>query len=567
MCLADHSFTTSVDETDTNFFIMKNIKAFLLLSFCIVFYNNAVAQFNQQYFEKVLAEYYEADEPGVTLLVAQKGKILYKGGRGMANMELQVPLQSNHVLRLGSITKQFTSVAILMLMEEGKLGLQDDITKFLPDYPTLGKTITIEHLLTHTSGIQSMTDMSGFFDNVRNDMTTDEMLASFQNEPMNFEPGESFRYNNSGYFLLGVIIEKISGMTYADFIQKRIFDKVGMKDSYYGNAGQIIPRRASGYERNADGYENAPYLSMTIPYAAGSLLSTVEDLYKWHKAVFSYQLISKASLNQAHTIYIPKDGTNPNYGYGWGIADFFGQKMIGHSGGINGFITNELYLPAEDVFVAAFSNGGDNPNRMTERIAAELIGEYTVKSTIVMTSEQLKEYEGVFAIQDSPHERVIRVEGNHLTSMRTGSELFHIFPFEKDKFYFKKSLTIFEFKRDEIGKIVGMLAHRQEGKPGIAKKTGQPKEQKIVQLDEKTMKQYVGEYKMEAGFVITVVFENNNLFAAPPGEPKLKLNASSKTSFFLKEMDANVTFEKGDKGAFSIMNLDQGGRKMKGIKK
>jgi len=278
MCLAEILLTMPVVNTGTKFIIMKNIKAFLLLFMCFVFSNNVDAQFDQKYFKKILAEYYNADEPGATLLVAQKGTILYAGGRGLANMELQIPLESNHVLRLGSITKQFTAVAILMLMEEGKLSLQDDITKFIPDYPTLGKTITIEHLLTHTSGIQSMTDMPGFMDNIRNDMTTDEMLDYFKNEPMNFEPGETFRYNNSGYFLLGVIIEKVSGMTYAEFIQKRIFDKVGMKDSYYGDAEQIIPMRASGYERTPDGFINAPYLSMTIPYAAGSLLSTVEDI-------------------------------------------------------------------------------------------------------------------------------------------------------------------------------------------------------------------------------------------------------------------------------------------------
>ena len=546
---------------------MKNIKVFLLLLMCVIFSNNAFAQFNQQYFEKVLADFYQANEPGATLLVAQKGKILFKGAKGMANMELQIPLQSNHVLRLGSITKQFTAVAILMLMEEGKLGLQDDLTKFIPDYPTLGKTITIEHLLTHTSGIQSMTEMPDFLDIIRNDMTTDEMLDYFKNKPMNFEPGESHLYNNSGYFLLGVIIEKISGMTYAEFIQKRIFDKVGMKQSYYGNAEQIIPMRASGYERGPDGFINAPYLSMTIPYAAGSLLSTVEDLYKWNKAVFGYQLISKASVDKAITIFVPRDGTQPNYGYGWGVAEFFGEKMVGHSGGINGFITNALYLPKEDIFVASFSNGGANPIRMTERIAANLIGKYTVKSMMAMTPQQLKEYEGVFAIQDSPHKRVIRVEGDHLSSMRTGSELFHLFPYEKDKFYFKHSLTTFEFKRDDKGEIVGMLAHRQHGAPGIAKKTGQPKEQKTVQLDSKILKQYVGEYEIQPGVAIKVSLENNNLYAAPPGEPKIKLNAESEASFFLKEIDAKITFEKDDTGVFSIMNINQGGKKMVGKRK
>ena len=227
------------------------------------------------------------NEPGLAVIVVRKGEILHRAAYGMANVELGVALQPDHVLRIGSVTKQFTSAAIMMLAEEGKLAVTDPITKFLPDYPTQGKTITVEHLLTHTSGIQSYTDMPKWRNMFRQDMSLTELIDLFKNEPMQFEPGARWRYNNSGYILLGAIIEKVSGKKYADFVQERIFTPLGMKDTRYDVTEQVIPRRAAGYVKTGERIVNAPYLSMTQPYAAGSLISTVDDLSKWDAAIES----------------------------------------------------------------------------------------------------------------------------------------------------------------------------------------------------------------------------------------------------------------------------------------
>ena len=261
------------------------------------------AVLSAQEYQELLEEHFDKDGPGASILVAKKGKIVYQGGVGKANLELDIPIEAKHVHRLGSITKQFTAVAILMLLEEGKLDLQDSITQHIPDYPMQGHTITIEHLLTHTSGIRSMTSMPGFFANAHKDMSTTEMMDYFRNEPMDFEPGEEYRYNNSGYYLLGVIIENISGMTYANFIQKNIFDVVGMKNSYYGDFQRIIANRSTGYQKQGDEYVNAPYLSMTLPYSAGSLLSNVSDLYKWNRALLTDRLLKRETLEKAYTSY------------------------------------------------------------------------------------------------------------------------------------------------------------------------------------------------------------------------------------------------------------------------
>lgn len=529
-------------------FIMKNLKtALLLMVTFLMFHSNANAQLNNSQskalIKKELQNHFQSDEPGVTLIVAKKGEIVFSGAAGMANLELNVPMKANNVLRIGSITKQFTAIAILMLQEQGKLSIQDDISKFLPSYPTKDKKITIEHLLTHTSGIRSYTSLPGFMQKIRDDKSTSEMLDVFKDKDMLFDPGTEFSYNNSGYFLLGVIIEKVSGMTYEDFIEKNIFEKIGMKNSYYGRADQIIPNRASGYELENGEIINAPYLSMTIPYAAGSLLSTVEDLYKWNQAVHKYQLVKKASLDKAITSYVLKNGESTDYGYGWGVNSFYGGKTIQHSGGINGFTTNVMYLPEQDIFIAAFSNGKD-PSFFTQLIAAKMIGKYPITEKKSLNSELLADYVGIYQVENSKDKRTIKIKDGHLTSFRTGGNLLNLYSYDKDKFYFEKSLDIFEFKRNKEGKVVGIIASLPSGKTGRAFKTDEkPVERKEVKLDHKTLQKYVGVFEIGPGFALDFSIENNSLWLIAPGEPKLQVFAEGDHKFFLKDVDAHLEFK------------------------
>ena len=305
-------------------------------------------------FDKMLSEKFKPGETGCAALVAKNGQIIYKKAFGMANLELNVAMQPDMVFRIGSITKQFTAVAILQLMEQGKLSLQDDITKFIPDYPTQAYTITIEHLLTHTSGIKSYTSTADYLKSARTDLKPEELIALFRNQPMEFAPGTKWNYNNSGFFLLGYIIEKVSGKTYAEYIQDNFFTPLGMTGSCYGSDTKIIKNRAYGYQPGKDGVENAEYLSMLLPYAAGSIQSTVEDLFKWNQAVHSYKLVKKETLDKAFTEYKLTNGKGTSYGYGWALSQIQGSPTIEHGGGINGYLTSGIYLPQEDVFVALF---------------------------------------------------------------------------------------------------------------------------------------------------------------------------------------------------------------------
>lgn len=400
-------------------------------------------------YEEVLTSAYPADEPGAAALVARNGEVEFLGASGMANLELGVPLTPDMVFEIGSITKQFTAVAIMMLVEEGKISLDDPMTQFLPDYPDYGDAVTIEHLLTHTSGIVSYTGIPNYFDQeIRKDLTVPELIDVFDDLPVEFEPGERFAYNNSGYVLLGAIIESASGMTYADFLQERIFDRLGMKDSYYGSHRRVIPRRAAGYGGEPGAWANAAFLSMTQPYSAGALMMTVEDLCRWNQALYGGELISEESLERMTTPYVLNNGNSSGYGYGLAPRDLRGRRAIGHGGGINGYVTDAFYLPDEDVFVAVFSNSTGSvagPNLVSGKLGAIAIGDpYPVWKEIVLDEATLQRFAGVYQIDENT-QRVVTVEDGQLYTQRSGGAKLRAYPSSENHFFYKHSLSHFEF--------------------------------------------------------------------------------------------------------------------------
>ncbi|HRH64680.1 MAG TPA: serine hydrolase domain-containing protein [Bacteroidia bacterium] len=424
-------------------------------------------------FDKMLSEQYKSNETGATALVARNGRILYKKAFGMANLEYAIPMQVDNVFRIGSITKQFTAVVILQLMEQGKLNLQDDITRFIPDYPTHGHTITIEHLLTHTSGIRSYTDMKDFEEKMSLDLKPGELINHFKNEPMEFAPGTKWNYSNSGYFLLGYIIEKITGKTYAHYVEENIFKPLGMTNSLYGSDSKIVKYRAGAYDKDSIGFVNAPPISMTQPYSAGSIQSTVEDLFKWHQAVHSCQLVKKESLDKAFTKYTLTDGTETDYGYGWYLDNVQERPTIEHGGGINGFLTQSIYLPKEDVFVAVFSNCNCNPpDVIGAKIAALTIGKPYEYKEIPIENTVLKGYTGVYE-NVKGEQRLISLSENQLYSQRSGSTKYKVNAYQKDKFFFESMMTTIEFSRNDTGEIEKLQIKGRQGNE-VWKKTNKP---------------------------------------------------------------------------------------------
>lgn len=323
--------------------------------------------------DSLITSKFKPENPGAVFLAVKKGKVVYRKAFGMADLEMNIKMKPEFVFEIGSMTKQFTAVCILMLAEQGKLKLEDEITKFIPDYPTNGNVITLHHLLTHTSGIKDFTSMKSIKDIARRDLPPKELVDFFKNEPIDFKPGEQYKYCNSGYVLLGYIIEMVSGQAYEEFITQNIFKKTGMDNSYYASHDKIIKNRVSGY-RDKNGYVNTNYISFSIPYASGSLISTVDDLLKWQNAINTNVLLNPLYTQKAFTNYQLNNGTNIDYGYGWHLEKVKNKIIREHGGSIFGFKSMGVYEPIEQIYVVGLSNCECNsPTSITKDIAAFLI--------------------------------------------------------------------------------------------------------------------------------------------------------------------------------------------------
>ena len=332
----------------------------------------ALGQDHAAKIQEVLALAHKYRQFNGSVLVAENGKIIYKGAFGPANMEWNIPNTPDTRFRLGSITKQFTATVILQLVEQGKIKLDAKLSDYLPEYrKDTGDKVTIHHLLTHTSGIPSYTSQPGFFENVsRNPYKVDEFVKKYASGDLEFAPGSKYTYNNSGYFLLGAIIERVTGKPYEQVLKANIFDPVGMTNTGYDHHDTIIPKRASGYRKTPDSYTNAPYLDMSIPYAAGSLYSTVEDLYLWDQALYTDKLLSAQSKALMYKPFLE------DYGYGWVITKAsFKQndqpvQVISHNGGINGFASTIVRFPKEKHLIVMLDNTGSQYlDRLSDSIA------------------------------------------------------------------------------------------------------------------------------------------------------------------------------------------------------
>jgi CubicO group peptidase (beta-lactamase class C family) len=284
------------------------------------------------------------------VLVARHGRILLSQGYGFANLEWHIPNTPHTRFRIASVSKQFTAAAILLLEEHGKLKTADPIGKYLTDAPPAWSKVTIFHLLTHTSGIANFTDFPNYAHFELLPATPQDLVAQFRDKPLEFEPGERWSYSNSGYVLLGCLIEKLGGRPYADFIKQNIFDPLGMQDSGYESNTAIVPQRASGYSPGSAGPVNAGYLDMSVPFAAGGLYSTTEDLLRWEQALFNGRLLSRASLEKMTTPF------KNNYAFGLVVGGDPERKTIEHGGGIEGFNSALIYYPQDEVVVIVLAN-------------------------------------------------------------------------------------------------------------------------------------------------------------------------------------------------------------------
>ena len=319
--------------------------------------------------------------PGVSLAVVRDGQIVKAQGYGIADLELNAPATKATVYEIGSNTKQFTAAAVMMLVEEGKVGLDDTITKYFPEAPDAWRRITVRHLLSHTSGIQNHVAVPGYMGIFKTNLlfeTTparDELLEMFFKLPLEFQPGETWAYDNTGYYLLGIIVEKASGKSFWQFLDDRIFKPLGMTATRNTDPRPVVPNRASGYEWVNNVFENRPVLIPFIGFSAGSLLSTAEDMARWDAALYTEKLLKKSSLEQMWTPARTNDSSAAsfNYGFGWFVETYHGHRFVQHSGGTPGFSSTIYRFVDDGITVILLTNHSD---RILDQLAIDIAGIY-----------------------------------------------------------------------------------------------------------------------------------------------------------------------------------------------
>jgi CubicO group peptidase (beta-lactamase class C family) len=409
-------------------------------------------------FQEFMEACVKVDQFNGSVLVAQSGETIFSKGYGLANAEHGVPNTPQTKCRIGSITKQFTAMAILILHEQGKLKLDDPVGKFVAEAPKTWEKVTIHHLLTHTSGVHSYTSDPAYAKSMTHPETVTSMIARFKDRPLDFAPGTKFSYSNSGYFLLGAIIEKASGKSYEAFLKEAIFDPLGLKDTGYDHPQTVLPHRASGYTRTEHGLENAGYLDMAQPYAAGSLYSTVENLARWDQALADGKLIGKDSYAKMFT------PVKEHYAYGLDVETRSGKKEISHGGGINGFVSYNLWYPDQKVSVVVLSNVLPlNPGKVAHGLAAIALGDpYELPKERKLAKVDPKifdAYVGRYKLGAEMQLTITR-EADRLMVEPTGQPKHEIFPESETEFFLKVADVRLKFVKDSSGKVTHLVVRQ-----------------------------------------------------------------------------------------------------------
>ncbi|MCM3871375.1 MAG: serine hydrolase, partial [Pyrinomonadaceae bacterium] len=514
---------------------------------------------------------------------AENGKVIYKKGLGLAQMEWNIPNALDTRFRLGSITKQFTATLILQLVEQGKVKLDGKVSDYLPAYrKDIGEKVTIHQLLNHTSGIPSYTSLTGFVDVSRNPYSVEDFIKKYASNNLEFEPGSKFSYNNSGYFLLGAIVEKVTGQTYEKALKERILDPVGMKNTGYDHYRTLIEKRASGYQKTLEGYVNAPYLDMSIPYAAGSMYSTVEDLYLWDQALYTDRILSAPTKE---LMYKPN---LDDYAYGWvvtkaklGTGTETAPK-IAHGGGINGFNTVIARFPAQQHLIVMLDNTsqGRNLARLEQAITNILYNQPydTIPMPIAEVLHKtiaekgidagLAQYRDLKSRQPKLYdfaEPELNGLGYQLMREKKLKEAVEVFKLNVEAYpqgantydslgeaYMTNGdteLAIQNYKKSlELNpKNTGAAAmlKRLENKPAAA--------------EANAYDAYLGEYEVNPTFVVKIFKEGEKLMTQATGQPAVELYPEAENKFFIKVVDAKITFTRDDKGAVNGLIIHQGG--------
>lgn len=511
----------------------------------------------------LIEPYRESGLMSGTILVAKDGKPVFRQAYGLANREWNARNTLDTHFRIGSLTKQFTAAAILQLVEAGKLSLDDPVSRFYPEAPKAWEDVRVRHLLNHTSGIINYTALPEYLPSIsRIERPARALVELVTAEPLLFTPGERVEYSNTNYLLLGLAIEFASGEPYARYLSEHIFAPLNLKDTGYDDATAILPRRAAGYRFGQGQWRNAAPMASSVAYAAGGLTSTVDDLLSWDEALFSGKVISEVSLRKMF------DDGGRGYGFGWYVGTAHGRTLWSHGGAVSGFLAMTDYYPSERLAVIVLANNENAPaQKMARELAALWFGFIETPDPIVLEDFILDRYAGTYQLGPRFFLEVHR-DGGRLMVQGTGQPANAFVP-ESDRTFFSRvadaRITI---DTEPDGRPNGLVLH-QNGRDRIAPRIDPAEAARIlaeprrppveVSLDQARLGPHVGRYSLAPGLVLTVGLENGRLWAQATGEPRHTLYPEDERSFFMKSLEAQITFEGDGAGRTTGLVLHRGG--------
>lgn len=513
------------------------------------------------YADKLLSESFRTDAPGVAVIVMRGDEVLYRGARGEADLDADVALTPADRFRIASVTKQFASAGLLTLVDAGKVALDDPLSKYLPDYPGASK-ITIEQLLNHTSGIKSYTDIPGVMEGpIERDLTTAQLVNTFRNETPDFAPGEGWHYNNSGYVLVGAVIEAVSGQPWHQYLDQALFKPLGMKHTGYGADPAVIAGQVKGYTMQGEAVAPAQAISMTQPHAAGALVSTVDDLARWNRALHEGRVLKPATYARM----ITPAGKAKDVGYGYGItaSTVRGVPALTHSGGIPGFTSQLTYLQGPDLTVAVLQNNdvpapAQDTGALARRLAGAALGDpYPVSVPVAVDAGVLKSYEGVYRV-DQAATRTLRVVDGKLTIRRTDRRREELTAIADDTFLYSDGFNRIRMEKDAAGKVTGLRFFADgEGEGVVSPRTDDPVPVPIT-LPREALGRLAGVYVVKDQ-EMTVTVEGDGLNGHIKGQPMgVSFVSMSATHFDGPMVGAELRFAPGS-GPAKTVTLRQWG--------
>lgn len=503
--------------------------------------------------------------PGASVLVAQNGNIVYQKGFGYADIEKKIPVTPDTKFKIGSVSKQFTAVAILKLQEEGKIKTEDKLSKYIPDFPR-GNEVTIYQLLTHTSGIHDYSFQQNF--EMTKPITPQALLDIIKKLPYDFNPGERYLYNNSGYFILGYIVAQLSGKTLGEYLNETFFKPLGMNNTGIYEKNIALNNEAQGYSINGKTVKKADFQEMSWALGVGSIYSTTKDLYKWNEAIFNGKVLSDTTLKVAFAPTVLNSSGKVDYGFGLFLTTNGRLKFIQHSGVNSGFFAYLERQPENKLTVCVLCNSLPTPEGIDPILNGQAISEFILQNKMeklnisadtIVSENILKKYVGRYNYGHGKA-MLVTLKDKQLFGQMTAMEASPLMPISENEFNFKAMNAKIKFLSD-TSSMVDRLIQYQYGQIFEAARL---KDEILIKVNPDFFDKLTGKYDFGNNYVIEIVKENDKLFVVTPYMPKYELLPTSELDYFAMEVASRISFILNKEGKAASLTSTFDGMTMPG---